>query len=63
MDSVVVGLIIIGLVLLNGLYVAAEFALVGVSKSAMHALADTGHRGARRVMAVLDDPRQQDRYR
>lgn len=62
MTTTVVLLVVFGLVLLNGLYVAAEFALVGVSKAAIDALADDGNRSAVRVKGILDVPRQQDRY-
>lgn len=54
--------IVLGLVILNGLYVAAEFALVGVSNASIDAAAEEGHRGAQRVKAVLDNPRKQDQY-
>ncbi|MBC7933149.1 MAG: HlyC/CorC family transporter, partial [Rubrivivax sp.] len=48
-------LIVILLVFLNGFFVAAEFALVGVRRSRIEALAEEGDRRARRLMGVLGD--------
>ncbi|MEE2886596.1 MAG: CNNM domain-containing protein, partial [Planctomycetota bacterium] len=62
MTSVMIVLIVLVLVLINGLYVASEFALIGVSRASVEADVEAGDRSARRVQAILGDPRQQDRY-
>jgi magnesium and cobalt exporter, CNNM family len=43
------------LVMANGFFVAAEFALVGVRRSRIQTLADAGNRAAKRVLALLDN--------
>lgn len=62
MDSIVPFIIIIVLILLNGLFVAAEFAIIGVRPTRIKQLADEGNRTARRIHNILKDPGQVDRY-
>ena len=55
-------IIILILVLLNGLFVAAEFAIIGVRQTRVAQLAAEGNAVARRLQKTLDDRSQVDRY-
>src|SRR3954464_4516508 len=55
--------VVIGvLILLTGLYVAAEFAAVSARRSRLRRLAEDGTALAARLLPVLEDPRALDRY-
>jgi CBS domain containing-hemolysin-like protein len=55
-------LIIFLLLLINAFFVVAEFAIVGVPRSAIDARASRNDRLAKLVQGVLDDPRRRDLY-
>ena len=61
-EVIVPTLFVSALILLNGLFVAAEFAIVGVSRPAIARRAARGQRAARLVARVLRDPREVDRF-
>jgi len=61
-DSLLALAIITTLILLNGFFVAAEFAIVAAPRLALERRARAGHRVAAVVMAVLSDPRRQDQF-
>jgi len=54
--------IILVLVLANGLFVAAEFAIVGAPRPSVEHQASQGSRLARRVLRILEDPKRQGLY-
>ena len=55
-------LIIALLILINALYVAAEFSAVSVRRSRVRQAAEDGNRLARMLLPVLDDAARLDRY-
>jgi CBS domain containing-hemolysin-like protein len=54
--------VIVALLALNGLFVAAEFAIVGAPRTVMEQRAAAGSQRAARVARIQRDPRLQDRY-
>ena len=60
--SVGVWLVLAGLIAANALYVAAEFAAVGVRRNRVRRLSDDGHWLARRLEPHLENPAALDRY-
>jgi CBS domain containing-hemolysin-like protein len=61
--AVLISFVIIAiLILINGLFVAAEFSIIGVRPTRVDQLAADGNRAARWVQGVLDDRRRTDRY-
>jgi CBS domain containing-hemolysin-like protein len=61
-DSLIPALIVVALILLNALFVAAEFAIVGAPRAAIDTLAASGSRAARGVQRILRNPQLQDRF-
>lgn len=55
-------LIVVALVLANGLFVAAEFAIVGAPRATIDRLANGGNRAARLVRRIVSEPREVDRF-
>jgi CBS domain containing-hemolysin-like protein len=50
------------LILVNALYVAAEFGAVGVRRSRVRRMSEDGHGLARRLLPHIEDPASLDRY-
>jgi putative hemolysin len=48
--------VILGLIILNGVFASAELALVSARRNRLKTLAAGGHRGARAAIALLDEP-------
>jgi CBS domain containing-hemolysin-like protein len=61
-DVVMPIVVIVALVAVNGVFVAAEFALVGARPSRIETLADRGNRAARWLLGVFDRPNGRDGY-
>jgi CBS domain containing-hemolysin-like protein len=61
-DVVIPIVIIIVLVIVNGVFVAAEFALVGARRSRLQTLADSGNGPARWLLGVFDRSTGKDGY-
>jgi CBS domain containing-hemolysin-like protein len=61
-DSLLAIVIITALIALNGLFVAAEFAIVAAPRMALERRAQAGHAVAAAVMAILNDPRRRDQF-
>lgn len=59
---IVPGVVILLLLLLNGLAVAAEFAIISVRPTQVEEMVEAGNKRAKGVMAVVASPRKQDRY-
>ncbi len=55
-------IIILILILLNGLYVASEFAIIGVRPTQMEQRVNDGDKKAKRVLDVLESRSRQDQY-
>ena len=54
--------VILALLLANAVFVAGEFAIVGVPRPSIERLASLGNAFARRVIRILDSVRRRDRY-
>jgi CBS domain containing-hemolysin-like protein len=59
---ILASLVILFLILLTALYVAAEFAAVGARRSRLRRLAEDGNGLAARILPVVEDAHELDRY-
>ena len=59
---VVPALVIVILIIFNGLFVAAEFAIIGVRPTQMEQMANDGHRVAKIILTILRSSDKQNRY-
>ncbi len=55
-------LVIIILIIFNGLFVAAEFAIIGVRPTQMEQMANDGNRVAKTILTILRSSNKQNRY-
>ncbi|MCI0712747.1 MAG: hemolysin family protein [Chloroflexi bacterium] len=62
MEAIFPYLVILLLILLNGMFVAAEFAIIGVRPTRIEQLAEEGNVTARRLRKIVRDPAEADRY-
>jgi CBS domain containing-hemolysin-like protein len=63
MDSLWLPLVVITvLIVLNGLFVAAEFAIVAAPRLSLERRAQAGKRVAARALAIMRNPRRQDQF-
>lgn len=54
--------LITGLIVVNGIFVAAEFAIIACSKTKLTVMADEGNQAARLVLEVRKEPTRLNRY-
>lgn len=62
MSPIIITLVITILILLNALYVAAEFSVVSAKKAKLSLLAEDGNRVARAVLNIVEDHARLDAY-
>jgi len=61
-DPLLLTAVILAFVLFNGLYVAAEFAVIAMPRTLLEQRAEGGEAWARRLLRVVEDASLQDRY-